>query len=321
MLRKVTVTVCGVILLLVLVLSYTDLQPAGEAKARSTRTFASFTNSTPITFTTGGANLGSPYPSSINVQGMPGVIPFNDPNAIKVTINNISHTWLADLAIVLKSPKAESMLLQLCASDNKGFEAQSLTYSISDAGATRLSDVENPIQGGVYRPASFCNRPAIPSVASYGVPSPGGDATISSILGGSEPNGSWNLYVVDFFSGDGGVMAGGWTLDLITEVPTPTTPGWEGDVVDAKGSPIGDGLILANDVVTVRQFVLGNAAPIIFPNQFQRADVNEPCGNGRMDAGDVTVIRQIILGTLQNVPACGPTSDTARPDQSRSLDW
>lgn len=102
----------------------------------------------------------------------------------------------------------------------------------------------------------------------------------------------------------------------------PTGAGFEGDIVDAVGGPGGDGFVLANDVSAIRQYILGNGAPVTNPNQFQRADVNLPCGNGQIDAGDVTVIRQMILGTVpNNTPACGPTvpggaptTDEARPD-------
>jgi len=85
----------------------------------------------------------------------------------------------------------------------------------------------------------------------------------------------------------------------------------EGDIIDGNGGPSGDGLVLANDVTAIRQFILGTASPVTTPNQFQRADVNSPCGNGIIDAGDVTVIRQMILGTMpNNVLSCGPSAPT-----------
>jgi hypothetical protein len=91
--------------------------------------------------------------------------------------------------------------------------------------------------------------------------------------------------------------------------PTPFRP--EGDVVDADGTPNGDGLLLANDVTMARRFVLGLEAPRTLA-QFRATDVNPvdgtPCGNGMLDAGDVTMIRQMTLGIVSNAwPACGPT--------------
>jgi hypothetical protein len=95
--------------------------------------------------------------------------------------------------------------------------------------------------------------------------------------------------------------------------------GFEGDVVGANGEAAGDGLVLANDVSTVRQFILGTSVPLTGTiggaNQFQRADVNN---NGILDAGDVTIIRQMILGIApSNTPATGPVAPTA----SSSADW
>jgi hypothetical protein len=96
--------------------------------------------------------------------------------------------------------------------------------------------------------------------------------------------------------------------------PIVIPPGIEGDVVDANGGTAGDGLVLANDVAAIRQFILGNGTPATGAppnNQFQRADTNN---NGLIDAGDVTIIRQMILGNIpNNTPATGPTGPSARP--------
>ncbi len=92
----------------------------------------------------------------------------------------------------------------------------------------------------------------------------------------------------------------------VTPTPTPGTP-LEGDVVDAAGGPNGDGLVAANDITVIRQFILGLAVPVN-GSQFQRADVNGACGDGQINAADVTVARQFILGTLTPQAACGPTA-------------
>jgi hypothetical protein len=91
----------------------------------------------------------------------------------------------------------------------------------------------------------------------------------------------------------------------VTPTPTPGTP-LEGDVVDAAGGPNGDGLVAANDITVIRQFILGLAVPAN-GSQFQRADVNGACGDGQINAADVTVARQFLLGTLTPQVACGPT--------------
>jgi len=113
--------------------------------------------------------------------------------------------------------------------------------------------------------------------------------------------------------------ATGTGLILNDDAGLPPPMGIEGDIVDGNGGPAGDGLILANDVSVIRQFILGTATPVTTPNQFQRSDVNLPCGNGQIDAGDVTIIRQMILGNIpNNTTTCGPTVSSIAPPAEKS---
>ena len=41
---------------------------------------------------------------------------------------------------------------------------------------------------------------------------------------GIDPNGTWNLYVADGYSGDSGELAGGWSLSVATELEGPASP-------------------------------------------------------------------------------------------------
>jgi hypothetical protein len=123
-----------------------------------------------------------------------------------------------------------------------------------------------------------------------------------------EPNETFTMTITSVTNGVVGTATG--TATIINDDGV-TTPGVEGDVVDGNGGAAGDGLVQANDVTAVRNFILSGTTPVSTPNQFQRADVNLPCGNGQIDAGDVTVIRNMILGTVpNNTPACGPTGPT-----------
>jgi CSLREA domain-containing protein len=81
--------------------------------------------------------------------------------------------------------------------------------------------------------------------------------------------------------------------------------GLEGDVTPRLS---GDGVVLANDVTVVRQFVLGLLEPDIASGEFQRAD-SAPLatrGDGRLTAGDVTQVRRFVLGFDPPTPAGGP---------------
>ena len=54
---------------------------------------------------------------------------------------------------------------------------------------------------------------------SYPPPAPSADQIMGAFLGsfkGTEPNGVWNLYVVDEYPSDAGIITGGWTLTITT---------------------------------------------------------------------------------------------------------
>jgi hypothetical protein len=111
-----------------------------------------------------------------------------------------------------------------------------------------------------------------------------------------------------------------------TASPTPFPFRPEGDIVDANGGPGGDNRVLANDVVVIRNIVLGNIPPPAAGPQFQAADVNientpDGCGNGIFDAGDVTVIRTYVTGERPLKAACGPTGPLTASGAIADMDF
>lgn len=180
---------------------------------------AIFTNSTALTVTSGAANNAVPYPSAITVSGLPGTIPAT-PGSVKVTLNNFSHTFPDDMGIVLVGPTGAALLLQDGCGDDP--DMVGVTYTFSDAGATQLPDL-TAWAAGTYRPTAYFTGDSFPApgpLAVYGNPGPAGSgtATFSSVFGGTNPNGVWNLFVRDFVTGDGGTIAGGWTLEITPSV-------------------------------------------------------------------------------------------------------
>lgn len=61
---------------------------------------------------------------------------------------------------------------------------------------------------------------------------------------------------------------------------------------------MGDGLLLANDMTVLRQFIVGILAPDFGTNEFQRADVApvETLGDGMLTAGDTVQARRYVAG-------------------------
>lgn len=196
-----------------------------KTTGRTAAPAATFTNPTPIAITD--ADVGNPYPSTINVTGLVGPV-----MSVKVTLNGYSHTFPDDMGMVLKGPTGAALLIQDGAGDDP--DVSNVTYSIADSGAAVLPNL-TAWTTGTYKATTYYTGDSFPApgpLTAYGNPGPagGGTATFTSTFNGTNPNGTWSLYVVDFIAGDDGDIAGGWTLEI-----TATTGDPLGHVVDFNG--------------------------------------------------------------------------------------
>ncbi|MBV9210673.1 MAG: hypothetical protein JOZ52_08595 [Acidobacteria bacterium] len=184
-----------------------------QAETSAQRPQTVFTN--PAMITINDADVSTPYPSTITVSGLTGNIP-NTPGSIKVTLNNFTHTFPDDVGIVLVGPTGLGFLLQDGAGDDPDV---STTYTLSDDGADFLPD-DLAWGPGTYKPTAYFSTDVFPAPgpgAVYDIPGPiDGSATFASVFGGTNPNGVWSLYVVDFVEEDGGFITGGWSLEINT---------------------------------------------------------------------------------------------------------
>lgn len=201
---------------------------------------AMFSNTTPITLTTGGANNGSVYPSSITVSGIPEQ-PLNAPLDIKVTINNFSHTSPDDVGIVLVGPTGSAFLLQGRAGD--GTDINNVTYTLKD-GVTLLPN-SGAWTSGIFSPANFISGLSFPApgpLTAYAGPGPFEGGTIAGTFSQQNPNGEWKLFVRDFATNNGGSIAGGWSLEINTTTPTAVRQ----HVLDFNGDGATDYAVVRN---------------------------------------------------------------------------
>ncbi len=155
----------------------------------------------PATGTSGVAGL---YPSMIPVSGLTGAV-----TDVTVTLSGFSHTFPADVDVLLVGPSGQSVVL--LADTGSGTDVNNATLTFSDAAPT---PVPTPIVSGTYRPTNggAFNGPAPAPPGPYG-------ATLAA-FNGTVPNGMWSLYVYDDFNADFGMMSGGWSLDITTNGPT-----------------------------------------------------------------------------------------------------
>ncbi|HEX5734650.1 MAG TPA: HYR domain-containing protein [Blastocatellia bacterium] len=156
-------------------------------------------NPTSISLPNGGGT--SPYPSSIGVSGLTGTI-----SKVTVTLNNINHTFPDDIDVLLVGPTGANAIIMSDAGG--GTDANNVTLTFDDAAASSLSDTA-ALVSGTFKPTSHAPADTFPPPAS----TPSGGSALS-VFNGTNPNGVWNLYVVDDTTGDFGSISGGWCLTI-----------------------------------------------------------------------------------------------------------
>ena len=166
-----------------------------------------FSNPSAITIPDSGA--GTPYPSTINVSGMGGLI-----NNVTLTLANLSHTWVSDVDVLLVGPAGQKILVFSNVGD--AFTASNVTVTLSDAAASVLPSGGSFVTG-TYKPTGYAPATTFPAPAPTGPYA----ATLST-LNGQSANGAWSLYVFDDGATDQGSFAGGWSLTVTTTGAAPT---------------------------------------------------------------------------------------------------
>ena len=188
-----------------------------RARANSAQPEATFTNSASISIPSDGP--ANPYPSTINVSGLNGTI-LSTPGSVKVTLNNFTHSFPDDVDMILVGPTGAAFRFfsGITTGSGSGSPASNVTFTVSDDGAAPLPN-NGALTAGTYQPAAYYTPEEFPAPGpgtNYSSAAPSGEATFTSVFGGTNPNGNWNLFIIDFAQGDSGSISGGWTLEITT---------------------------------------------------------------------------------------------------------
>jgi hypothetical protein len=181
----------------------------------STFTSHSFTNTTYIGIPgSGTAGVGAPYPSSIVVSGVPGVV-----SKVTATLVGLNHTYAPDVGVLLVGPTGTNVVLVSYCGGTNPFDDLTLTFD--DSAASLLPNTEQ-ITSGTYKPSNY----DIPE-SSFLPPAPPffyGPAL--SAFNETNPNGTWSLYAEDRLGSDVGYLASGWRLSITcsNNVCSPAPP-------------------------------------------------------------------------------------------------
>ena len=164
----------------------------------------------------------TPYPSTITVPV--GIEPEGFPAGSRITdvgviFSEFSHTFPDDVDMLLVGPSGESTILMSDAGGGQpGIENASLTFR-QDRRFSKIPD-DGPLEfSSTYRPANYRPSDTFPSPA----PTAGKRANLS-VFEGTDPIGTWELYIVDDEFGDAGSIPSGWILRIDAEVPPETLP-------------------------------------------------------------------------------------------------
>jgi hypothetical protein len=191
------------------------LLAGGVALAATTTTFE---NSSNITINFHGS---SPYPSQIQVSG----VRTTGIEDVNLMLRNFSYFFIPDDACALVvGPQGQSTLVLSDVGDGATFTNIDLTFD--DEAANVLPD-SSRITAGTYKPTQGTSAPAFgpPCPANFPSPAPAGPyGTQLSVFDGTDPNGTWSLYVINNSSeSTSGQIANGWSLEITTADPPPDT--------------------------------------------------------------------------------------------------
>ncbi len=178
----------------------------------------SFTNFNGIfpadrTSNTNPPGLPSNYPSIADINGATGTI-----TKVRVTLTNVTHTFPADFDVLLVGPQGQrTILMSDAGGGTPGVTGR--TYIFDQSAATDFpSNTAAP--SGIYKPFNFIGNASIEPGGIDVFPAPGpGSANYGAanldVFNGTNPNGIWNLYVVDDETGDTGFLST-FTLEVTT---------------------------------------------------------------------------------------------------------
>jgi hypothetical protein len=186
-----------------------------------------FSNSALITINDGDCGMSNQakatiYPSQITVSGQTAGV-----TDVDVVVHGLSHLYPKDIRMLVVAPTGQRVLLM---HEVGGLtQVSNVTMTFDDAA---LGTVPEPIVSGSYKPSrtdesggcvNFAADDALPA------PAPAGPyATTLAAFNGIDPNGTWSLYLVDDAAAGAGSIAGGWSLVISPDPPTPPGTGSAG---------------------------------------------------------------------------------------------
>jgi Ca2+-binding RTX toxin-like protein len=282
----------------VLVVSAVGVLVAAQGAAAQT----TFSNSTPIAIPDSGP--ATPYPSTIPVSGLSAAV-----TDVDVTLNNVTHTFPDDIDVLLVGPQGQKVIVMSDAGNgNPGITDATLTFDDSAPGS--IPD-EAPPAPGAYKPTDIV-EPGEEN-DTFDPPAPAGPYSPQlAAFNGTNPNGTWSLYVFDDAGGDVGDIEG-WSLRITVAAPTTAAPTISGNAVNHQTLTVNPGTATGGSSTSyqwLRCDAAGACAPI-------------PGATGttytltEADIGGTIRVRQTVTGSGGTASADSAPTGPVAPDPNR----
>ena len=173
-----------------------------------------FTSSGAITINNGANVAASPYPSTINISGLSGSI-----TKLTVTVSGFNNLTPRDVDMLLVGPGGQSFIF--CSDAGGTADAVNLTITFDDAAATALPQ-STLLSSGTFKPTNYDVTEDVFSLPAptgpYNNAPPFGAGTLA-LFNGTNPNGTWNLYVVEDAGDAANGSIGSWSLTFTLATP------------------------------------------------------------------------------------------------------
>ena len=169
------------------------------------------TYSNTATITINDVAAATPYPASISVPAGGSI------DDVNVTLTGITHSSPSDIDILLVGPTGKDVIL-MAKNGLSAISGVNLTFD-DEATATLPGYLMGNITSGAYRPTTGApaSMPAPAPAAPFG--------STLSVFDGTDPGGTWKLFVDDHVLHDTGTISGGWSLNITLASLSSFAPG------------------------------------------------------------------------------------------------
>jgi hypothetical protein len=195
--------------LLVLPIAEVAQTPQAEAGKRFKTITQTFSNTGQIAIpamgTDGPAN---PYPTAIDVDAF-AKYKSAQITDVNVRLEGLGHTLSQNIDVMLVHDSVSTLVM---ADAGNGTDVADLTITLDDEASVNLPQGA-VLTSGSFQPANYVGADVFPA------PAPAVPATTAlTVFDGLDPDGAWQLYIVDDATLETGHITGGWELEITAKV-------------------------------------------------------------------------------------------------------